>query len=93
MTTEIRNVPAPAPSGTNQGSAADCHGNRLWVMICKLCTGIEGIFVKKAKPGDIPVVHDNVTLSADGAKVWQQVADPASPVGKPVQHRRRPIAE
>jgi hypothetical protein len=41
----------------------------------------------------VPVVHEPVRLSPEGAKVWEQVADPNSPVGKPVHHRRRRMAD
>jgi hypothetical protein len=37
----------------------------------------------------VPVWRLDITLTPEGAKVWQQVSDPESPVGKPTHHRRR----
>ena len=41
------------------------------------------------KTRDVPVIHEDVTLTPEGAEVWKQLVDPKSPVGKPSQHRRR----
>jgi hypothetical protein len=42
----------------------------------------------KAVPA-VPVIHETVTLTPEGAEVWKQAMDPNSPVGKPQHQRRR----
>lgn len=37
----------------------------------------------------MPVHHEPVLLSEEGAKIRQQVMGPASPAGKPINYRRR----
>jgi hypothetical protein len=44
----------------------------------------------KSKPATaVPVIHEEVTLTPEGAAVWQDAMDPNMPVGKPVHHQRR----
>ncbi len=38
---------------------------------------------------NVPVVHDEVTLTPEGAEIWQQAMDPKVPFGKPANHQRR----
>jgi hypothetical protein len=55
--------------------------------------GFFRLFTFKAKSRSVPVIHEEVVLSPDGVKVWQQAAEPTSSVGKPVQHRRRRLTD
>jgi hypothetical protein len=45
--------------------------------------------VKSKMAPAAPVVHEEVTLTPEGAEVWQQVMDPNMPIGKPTHHQRR----
>jgi hypothetical protein len=38
---------------------------------------------------DKPVVHQDVTLTPEGEKIWNEVANPNSEVGKPVGFKHR----
>src|SRR4051812_11597966 len=88
MATDIRNKPtmgaqkqADPPS---RGVCAFLAGavGALW----RLVTGTR---TKSKAAMASPVIHEEVTLTPEGAEVWNQVMDPQSPVGKPTQHQRR----
>jgi hypothetical protein len=37
----------------------------------------------------VPVFHEDVVLTEEGAKLWEEITQPNSPVGKPVHRRWR----
>jgi hypothetical protein len=51
------------------------------------------VFAVMTKGRRVPVVHQDVMLTKEGAEVWEQIADPQSSVGKPIRHRRRRVAD
>ena len=50
------------------------------------------LFRRKAKRA-VPVVHEDVVLTQEGAAMVKQAMDPTSSVGKPVHHCRRRIED
>jgi hypothetical protein len=57
-------------------------------LLGKLCAS----FVRR-KTAAVPIVHEEVVLSEEGAKVWEEISNPDSPVGKPVHHCRRRLPD
>jgi hypothetical protein len=37
----------------------------------------------------VSVFHEDVALTEEGAKLWEEITEPNSPVGKPVHRRWR----
>lgn len=92
MATNLHNL--PGGSGTKGESAPARPGWGWWFMGGGLLLGLVAAGRKlfagaRARRKDIPVVHQEVTLTPEGAAAWKQAMDPNSPVGKPVHHRRR----
>jgi hypothetical protein len=72
---------------------------RAWgcVALCSCCAGLAAIFgrmffLSRAKFRKVPIIHESVSLTPEGAEVWQKAMDSESPVGKPVAHHRRRLA-
>jgi hypothetical protein len=57
-------------------------------IVCKVCA-----LFTASKDRHVPVIHEKVVLSEEGAKIWEEVSNPASPVGKVVGHRRSRVAD
>jgi len=91
VATDLHPTPTPASAAAQQGAAPASQGTgsgarrflaRLWAALGK-------VFPFRAKTRRVPVVHEDVVLTPEGAKLWEQVTDPNSPVGKPTHRRRR----
>jgi hypothetical protein len=81
MATETRNMPTPV-LGSQGGAAAPGSAIRSFFarLLCLLTW-------RRRRP--VPLIHQEVVLTPEGARVWEQVADPESPVGKPTHRSRR----
>jgi hypothetical protein len=77
--------------------ANDCESSsHAWGWIFRMfaicCRPIGRVFSRTQKRRTIPVIHEQVTLSPEGAEIWKQVEDdPSSTVGRPIGHQRRRI--
>jgi hypothetical protein len=97
MTSKTR--PLPSPPVASSGSRADCVPERATGIMGVLCRVVANFLGKlrapfaRRKTGRAPVVHEEVVLSPEGAKVWEEVSNPDSPVGKPVHHRRHRLPD
>jgi hypothetical protein len=83
-------------------SRVDCGRERATGIIAVLRSCASGIAtllgklcatIVRHKTAAVPIVHEEVVLSEEGAKVWEEVSNPASPVGKPVHHCRRRLPD
>ena len=78
----------PQPTPRRVGLWAAAHA-----LLASLAGAIGRLFpFRRAKSRAVPVVHDDVTLTPEGAAVWEQAMDPTSPSGKPTQHHRRRLS-
>jgi hypothetical protein len=97
MATEIHDILTSVSSGNPQGAPPVCPRRGVGAVVCGLVACVRATFgwllLFRRKPRRIPVIHEDVVLTPEGAKVWQEVADPDSPVGKPVGHRRRRLTD
>jgi hypothetical protein len=108
MTIRTRRSPPQPAKGTGTRTdcrteiRADCSRERATGIIAVLRSCASGIatlfgrlcasFVRR-KTAAVPTVHEEVVLSEEGAKVWEEVSNPDSPVGKPIHHCRRRLPD
>jgi hypothetical protein len=93
---------APAATGIDRDGAAGSHATgqtaRSWAgLVIDMATVVYGLISfrwARRQPRAIPVIHENVTLTPEGAEIWNQVVeDRDSPIGNPIHHRRRRLPE
>ena len=90
----------PVPGNVKREQVSPSHESGMRSLLHAFCGGLAAlraylgkIFTRpQAKSRPVPVIHEEVRLTPEGVKVWEQVMDPASSVGKPTRHRRRRLA-